>query len=274
MCPLRKQAERKNGSITLLTGNHDMWAFSYLFHEEIEGISPNDALIQMVNTGKGLVAFLPLAGINIPKNFDEMGIENQRKFIREMLKPAEVRGAIRHAIAQSPELQETYGQYQVLHRIDDTLFTHCDPTTNMMEDLLERSEQAGSLDAALLKLNGEYQQSLRHCLAHPEAHPTDNYRKIVNTYTATGNRETFASYTIATELRAKGINAIIHGHTPPGLTTHGDYDAKKFVREFLIISADRSALKDENMRFRRSVATIGKDGVIIGGEDKRLYRTR
>lgn len=270
---LRKQAQLEGGSITLLAGNHDMWGFSYLFNEEFDGIPQEEAFAHALDQGKGLLTFLELAKISIPQNVKNVPNNFHNDFIEAVFQAPEIRETIRKTIAQTAELQEIYGQYQILHRIDDTLFSHCDPTQTMIEDLIKRVEKAGSLDTALLKLNTDYQQSLRHCLAHPDARPTDDYRTIVNIYTNTNNRETFTSLDMIKKLRMMGINAIIHGHTSPRFTTHGDFPLEMFPGKLLIMTADRSALRNEKLASRRSVVTIHKNGVIVGGEENKTYRT-
>lgn len=255
---LRKHAEREGGNITLL--------------EEFDGIPQEEAFARALDQGKGLLTFLELAKISIPQNIKNVPDNFHNDFIKAIFQAPEIRETIRKAIAQSAELQEIYGQYQILHRIDDTLFSHCDPTQTMIEDLIKRVEQAGSLDTALLKLNTDYQQSLRHCLAHPDAHPTDDYRTIVNIYTNTNNRETFTSLDMIKKLRIMGINAIIHGHTSARFTTHGDLPLEMFPGKLLIMTADRSALQNEKLASRRSVVTIHRNGVIVGGEENKPYR--
>lgn len=161
-----------------------------------------------------------------------------------------------------------------MHRIDDTLFTHCDPTPEMIENLLQVTHESKDIDEAIQKINTTFQENVMRCLKDPEAKPNNDYRDIVATYAKTKNRTSFSSSQHIDQLRKLGINAAIHGHTAPGETTHGDLAAHTFTRQFLILSVDRQALANNALSERRSVAIIKKNGEIVSGEQAKPYRTR
>lgn len=283
---LKKEAKKSGGELTVLAGNHDNWMLSFLLEEEEIDGAQHDLMIHkifpiingvMINQGMGLLAMVTLlnelgAANNIPdkKTFLASSQNQQYSLAHAWLTNAPLWKTARREIASSTHIQRILSEYAIVHLIDDTLFLHCDPTTAIVEDLLTRTNNTGSLTKAVHDLNATYQENLKRCFNNPQEKPDDAYRQITQTYLATGNRRAIANPNTIKKLREEGVNAIVHGHTEPAFGLQ-NMKAEKFPEKFLIMTADQGAYKEGRDR-ERSAATIATDGKIRVGETNLLLR--
>lgn len=279
---LQGEAKAAGGEVTLIAGNHEDFALSFLTGKKIAGADSDGFLTSMLsNQGAGLVEFIQrystdprLQGVKSLKDVvtifgvETLSLPNGSEVPRpgpaydNML--AYLRKDILANMRKSKDGKELLVQMagmKVGEYIDDTLFLHTDPTPEILALIESYGTDVGT---AIDKLNAEFQTGLRFHLLGEGAEPA-NYEKIKNAFTDTGNRTSSGPDPYSTmdfsKLKAKGVNRVIHGHSS---------DAASMVHKrngVEITSVDFDAGKKGRNMEDRSIGKIAVDGKLSTGTD-------
>lgn len=263
---LKQQAQKVNGDIIILAGNHDDFAIAYLLNENIAKGNNIKQYIQL-NT-IDIKSFFKL----FPAVYRDKNPENNlyltnpfcaytRKYLLKLMKKSQIGKIVLDMICN----------FQLIEYIDDTLLVHTDFTKQMASLILQYSPE---------EINSIYQQGLKEAFFEnkqfSEVTNAQLFNIIRNEFLYTGNRyynklNMQFSDNIITTKQAKnfkkyGINQIIHGHS------NNSEDLRVFDIESLkIISIDYNAFKHDDKKYKniRSIGIIEKTGTIKIGIDKK-----
>lgn len=260
ICELTTQAEQAGGKVVLLAGNHDMWGLAYLLGEGADDVRHLRMTQQIVRaTGIGIVAFLAYGYASLLERYNKIPrASNRTTYAALTMTDEPILTGIRAYVAKNPEIQKIYTQYRLIHKEDDTLFFHCNPTQDMVEDLLARTQRTQSLEAAIEEINTIFIENLTRCLSNPHEKVSKEFTDLAYLYTKTINRTSYTNPHALDLLRANGVNAIIHGHS---VTNNQELRLPSFT----IVSVDQSAFVDDAHFTARSTATVATSGVITRG---------
>jgi hypothetical protein len=298
---LQAEARAAGGEVTILAGNHEDFAISFLTGDSIAGMpGSKDTFSQMViggEQGKGLLEFFQkysndpryknaktlievatIAGFEVVDSpYGKMVVDpNFPAFLEHQ------RQVIVYNMKNSPEGAELLNQitkFKLAEYIDDSLFLHTDPTPEMMSLILRNGKTIGE---AVDNINRKYQQGLRFQLFGEGTMPPD-FQEIRNAFLFTNNRTSASGYKgqevkinrqktfVPLDLKplhAMGVNHILHGHTEgEGVVVEKD--------GIKLSSVDLAAGKKGKNMDKRSIAKIDQQGYLdVGSNVNALERNQ
>ncbi len=230
---LKLQAKNAWWDITIIAGNHDDIAVSFLLWKWVAWSNwrwnYKDFRDWWVDQALWMQEFRRFINSNWDLNAREI-LANMRK---------------------SPEwmkILESICSMKLVEQIDDTLFVHTDITNDMAEAIW---------NLGVNRINSIYQHWLRKVLLEWwEVRNLDNsFHQLVDIFLNTDNRK-YMSNNRGEFLKSKGINTVIHGHTD-----HKWADAP-VIGWVLVKSVDNSYGKNPKYVDNPSIWIIRKDGNI------------
>ncbi len=241
---LKTQANEAGGKITVLVGNHDDFALSFLLDKEVAG------------GGTALNYGYQALGLSEFKIFIDPQINTNNLVVQDMygLDRVTILNNMRNSQTGRVILQ-TLCSMKIIEQIDDTLFTHTDITTKMARYIIE---------IGIDKINSIYQATVYNVLFKDQKMLPENFLDITNTFLNTYNRQYFTALE-AFQLKKLGINNIIHGHT-----NHNGIP--QIIGDILVVSVDLSAFKTPKYYNKRSIGIIMRNGTIKIGETKEIIK--
>lgn len=280
---IRGEAAQVGGHITVIAGNHDDVAATFLMGNELhpyvpEGETPDPRFIPFRN---------PITYCMHPSN-NSIGLTEFRGFLADdkkaqvkidqklsWLNLARYRAEILEEMRKDPKGQkilEHICNMQLISTVDDSLFLHTNPTEDIIKALLAGVSNRAQLDEKIASINQRYQNGLRKSLLEGQDINTvdPSFAEFKSLFLDTDNRKDFTQEETAKALKECGINAIFHGHTS-AVASGGIETTKK--AGLLTVKVDRSAYLLGQFTDRRSIASIHQDsGKITYGEANQVVR--
>jgi hypothetical protein len=257
---LRKQARLAGGNITVLAGNHEDFAISFLIGRTLfhpEGRVDPYSMCMLYSQGKGILELAQFGSQDVqslnPNDYSDSfelwdNLKDEKQLILENMRQTE----------HGREILEEICDMRIAEVIDDTLFLHCPPTTAMLEEILNR----GGAD----EINQIFQAGLRGAIFE-DIEPSQEFHDIADTFLDTHNRTPFSDDRYADALRSIGINAVFFGHHDETHDKWGNVIGVGYWNEgeVTLVAVDRSAFKAGCLTDERSAAWIDKAGEILIG---------
>ncbi|UFX82927.1 metallophosphoesterase [Candidatus Absconditicoccus praedator] len=235
---LKHQARKCGGDVVLIFGNHDYKFILFVC---------TDISFNMYKTSfSGLLELRKFAG---------EGYRNENDF--EKLRKDQINIQKNIINKQSgKELLKTIFEMKLVHRENDILFIHTNPTYEILQNIYEES---------LEKINEDFQKGVSKLFCKNydnNDQEVSRFFELAIMYLILNRRESIPEYEkggIYDALHSLGINYIINGHNGYG----GTVDKRGKIN---IIDIDYSFGKFEGIaETQRSVALIKKDGQIYLG---------
>ena len=265
---LRRQARAKGGDIITIAGNHDDFALSMLLDKRMSGIHLKISEKPYLDQSQGIMEFgefLPNPTTSEPGNSTDyhQGSDIYNRYHEIIQRRQDILKVMR-GDQKGKEILKSIMEMKLVEQIDDTLFVHTNITSNMAQMILDNG-----IDA----INSAYQTALKKALFDDEELPNDVVM-LMDIFLSTNNRS-YMSEKYADQLRKKGINRVMHGHT--NMTQRdrivGGKKTPAFdeINKMVVVSVDRGhGLCGE--QDKRSIGTIEKDGSIRIGEELSLIK--
>ncbi len=205
MRKLRRQARQQGGDVIYIGGNHEEFARAYLTNSN--SVGGKSASYAIKNYSRGTVEFA--------RKYGDEGMRNNPNLKITDVMSAEARSTVLKNMRAHPEgklILEEMCEMRVVEYIDDTLFTHANPSAEMMKLL---DEPGLSVGKRVDKLNKAYQEGLRHELLGPPNPSPRNpqlYSQIRDSFMDTELRGANLQDVNMQALNKKGVNRVVHGH--------------------------------------------------------------
>ncbi|PCI25720.1 hypothetical protein COB57_00705 [Candidatus Peregrinibacteria bacterium] len=250
---LQRQAQEQGGDIIILAGNHDDFAISFLMDKPLAGGGHYTDIANNAALGIGEFQRYMRGGERIDNH--AIGLNEFMTVDR-----AEIIHTMRNT-AKGREMLGSLCDMKILERIDDTIFTHTDITSDMADMIISKGVD---------RMNEVYKDGLERVLLNGEDVRTlsPEFFEITDTFLATDNR----SYMNAAQgeaLREIGVNHIIHGHSADNSGSAVN------IGGVIVTSVDHSAFKGRGRNDARSVGVIRTNGEIqVGVERTPITRGR
>lgn len=253
---LKTEARIAWGDITVIAGNHENVAISYLTNRSVAFIWNDEYRYyseEELNEGNNAfsTALRYLQGLGI--------IEFARDYLNLYIDPTEegmlmINGMWPKILwymqkeRDGRAMLEHFCQLQIAEQIDDTLFVHTELTSEM-------ARLIGSL--GIDTINRIHKSGLENILLE-NTEPSEDYKNIVNIFLYVHNKNNYLKPEEAEHLRNQGINRVIHGHIN-----------KKWAIAHIgwieIHSVDNHAGIKGSYMDRRSTGRVDKSGRTING---------
>ncbi|PCI25124.1 hypothetical protein COB57_02820 [Candidatus Peregrinibacteria bacterium] len=220
----------QGANITVLVGNHDDFAISFLLNKPVSG--NGGTFLNYKEQAFGMIEFEKYMNKEY-KNLEKL---NREEVLKNM-----------KASEEGQKTLQNICNMKIIEQIDDTIFTHTDITKAMAEMIL-----AFGVD----RINSVYQRGVRKVLLEEGSIEdlSEEFFQINDIFLRTGNRE-YMSNIHGKSLKEIGINHVLHGHSDNG--------GKRFnIGGVFVASVDHSAFKGGEKIDARSIGVIRTDGNI------------
>ena len=259
---LKFQASKSGGSATVIMGNHDDWAVSYLAGQKVAAPwRPNSR-----HAGYPLAPSWPARGLlEFQNQFGHRNFQELQDAFGKSAIPQEELLQIMRNDPEGRKLLSEICEMKLIVQVDDTLFTHTNPSSIMLLRIVELG-----IDA----INTLYQKGLKQLLFEGVT-PSKEWYEIRNIFLCTWDRKNFDNpkspgyqdpNALSNKIRNLGINHIIYGHD--------DAPTKYYeIHNLSVINSDHSAFKkDSRSDDKRSITVIGEDGSVRCGSNLDIKR--
>ncbi|MBU1953870.1 metallophosphoesterase, partial [Patescibacteria group bacterium] len=210
---LQAQAAKEGGGVTLIAGNHEDFAISFLTGKEVAG--GGDAFSWCFTggeQGKGIIEFMRFASDPKLHSVESMlGILSVLPDASAQTMQG-LQQDIVHNMRNNPEGKKYLEQMASMKLVDyigDSLFIHTELTPEILATLSDNGSTVGqSIDS----INARYQQGLRFLLLGEGSMPAD-FHQLSDIFTYTDNRSFNANLGDLQWLNDHGVNHVIYGHS-------------------------------------------------------------
>ena len=288
--------KEQGANITVLAGNHDEWAISFLlgknsnaYHENVPSSKPLVQCILNRGQGVGIAEFAAFGKSELQEmwgqilcrerpfpTLDEEGVKElidclQGKRNADGNFWALLAKNAAHIASKLPEqIRREIVSMKLVHRIDHCLFVHTPPTRSMLIRLmLESRIRGGRLIDGVEKINRIFSSFVEDFLGVVADPINDNrfrgFSMLSAIFLDTGNRSFELDEVMGNKLLSEGITHVFYGHNRDGSLFLSDPTVyKKHGVQF--IPVDFGYVPSSESDHLRSIARVKAGKICVGKE--------